>query len=100
MTGTERWVLYRDRCRDLGLADLGGDIIATAAELSPAKAVESSAAVAITWPIIVRPASGCSTLALPDFMRVPLPAARTTTVKLGLSGLMRLVSVSGWSNVS
>jgi hypothetical protein len=26
-----------------------------------------------------RPASGCSTLASPDFIRVPLPAARTTT---------------------
>ena len=39
----------------------------------------SCCATASTWPSIERPAILCSTLGSADFMRVPLPAARTTT---------------------
>src|ERR1044072_3409216 len=39
-------------------------------------------AAARTWPIMVRPAMGCSTFMVLDFIRVPPPAASTTTVRL------------------
>ena len=35
---------------------------------------------ASTWPIMLRPATGCSTFMVLDFIRVPPPAASTTTV--------------------
>ena len=35
---------------------------------------------ASTWPIMLRPATGCSTFIVFDFIRVPPPAARTMTV--------------------
>ena len=35
-----------------------------------------------TWPIMLRPAIGCSTFMVLDFIRVPPPAARTITVML------------------
>ena len=40
-----------------------------------------------TCPTMVRPASGCSTLAVFDFIRVPAPAASTITVRSTLPGL-------------
>ena len=41
----------------------------------------STAATALsTWPIMLRPAMGCSTFIVLDFIRVPPPAARTMTV--------------------
>ena len=39
-----------------------------------------------TWPIMLRPATGCSTFMVFDFIRVPPPAARTMTVRSLLNG--------------
>ena len=43
--------------------------------------VRLDAATAVrTWPIMLRPAIGCRTFMVFDFIRVPPPAARTMTV--------------------
>ena len=45
------------------------------------RSARSGAAAASTWPSRVRPSSGCSTLGRADFIRLPSPAASTTTVR-------------------
>ena len=50
------------------------------ASTTTARSGRRSATTASTWSIIARPASRCSTLGRGDFIRVPLPAASTTTV--------------------
>ena len=40
----------------------------------------TSCTAASTWPTMLRPPIGCSTFMVLDFIRVPPPAARTTTV--------------------
>ena len=53
----------------------------------------SGARLASTWPIIGRPAMGCSTFGKSDFIRVPLPAARTmaAVVELAMIGFLLLL---------
>src|SRR5262249_45812804 len=53
---------------------------------------DSSRAAAITWPSIVWPPTGCSTLGTLDFIRVPSPAARTITAA-GTLALTQLLGI-------
>ena len=62
-----------DRAHDLRL-----DRLMSFARTTTARDRPSAAAVARTWPIMLRPASGCSTLGARGLHAVPLPAASTT----------------------
>ncbi len=65
-------------------ADVRGDLLALVADDRRRSAAAPVArAAASTWPIMVRPAIGCSTFIVLDFIRVPPPAARTITVSPG-----------------
>ena len=63
-------------------------------------AAPSGARLASTWPIIGRPAMGCSTFGRCDFIRVPLPAARTmaAVVDLAMIGFLLLLIPRSPSN--
>ena len=81
MAGAELRLLERDRRRLRPALDLGGDVRHVGGQhhhrtLAPAE----PAARPSTCSIMERPASRCSTFGRGDFIRVPLPAARITTV--------------------
>ena len=63
------------------LLDVRADLLALVADDGDDPARLAAAATAFsTWPIMLRPAIGCSTFMVLDFIRVPPPAARTMTV--------------------
>src|ERR1700747_1536072 len=55
------------------------------------RAQPSGSRLASTWPIMDRPAMGCSTFGKADFIRVPLPAASMTAAALA-SAMIRLIT--------
>ena len=75
MPGAQRLVLDDRGCG----AKAAATSSAPGATTPTIRAGFSRATLSSTWRIIGQPASGCSTFGSADFMRVPAPAASTTT---------------------